>query len=344
MTTGGKHGAEYDVLLINMPGDSAVAVQKLSKVFGIDNARAQTLLESLPTVVKHRTTLEAARGYYMAFLEIGAESQIREAVTTQPIEYRPRVGTARREVSRESLPPLIPTPTHDSSFRWSRLGWLIPVIAAGLIYWRCTAGTMGGLDVQIVGVEEGGVPAVVLLHGYGAPGKDLVPLAQELAELAPNIRYVIPEAPFSAGLGRSWWNRDISEAAESRESVTELIDELIDDGTSADMIFVIGFSQGAVLAMDVALRYPELLGGVAFLSGSIEKAFNWNRYFETRSDLPVFIGHGRSDNVVPMRPASKFAEELEASGFAVEVILFDGGHTVDPSVRDALADILSQRF
>ena len=70
---------------------------------------------------------------------------------------------------------------------------------------------LGGLDTVIVG--EGDGPAVVLLHGFGAPGEDLVPLARML-DAPPGTRFVFPVGPIELGLpfseARAWWMIDIS--------------------------------------------------------------------------------------------------------------------------------------
>ena len=134
-----------------------------------------------------------------------------------------------------------------------------------------TARVTGGTDR-----EGGGTgPVVVLLHGYGAPGTDLVPLWRELA-VPHEVRFVFPEAPLELGFGgRAWWPLDMARLQDrfSKAAVERLIAEVppgIDEARAAllELLAVLerdfgalpeqtvlgGFSQGAMLATDIVLR------------------------------------------------------------------------------------------
>src|SRR4051812_30499664 len=133
---------------------------------------------------------------------------------------------------------------------------------------------LAGLTTRVVG--EGPV-TVVLLHGFGAPGDDLVALAQYMR--VPNARFVFPAAPIELGGlygdSRAWWRLDLAKLeqelrsgairdrrSELPEGLTEVraqmmnvIDEIKSRWTVDDSKLVLGgFSQGAMLSLDVALH------------------------------------------------------------------------------------------
>ncbi|HEY1533042.1 MAG TPA: hypothetical protein VGF76_03465, partial [Polyangiaceae bacterium] len=157
---------------------------------------------------------------------------------------------------------------------------------------RLHAHVCGGTD------REGGGsgPVVVLMHGYGAPGTDLVSLWRALA-VPKEVRFVFPEAPLELGFGgRAWWPIDMlrlqdrftSEGAarlidevppgidEARAAVLDLLDVLQRDFAAApDKIVLGGFSQGAMLATDTVLRSTRAFGGLAIMSGTLVSHSQW---------------------------------------------------------------------
>jgi len=225
--------------------------------------------------------------------------------------------------------------------------------------------TLGRLRARLCGGtdrEGGGTgPVVVLMHGYGAPGTDLVPLWRELAVPA-NVRFVFPEAPLDLGFGgRAWWNIDMarlqdrfspgsaerltaevppgSEAA--RAAILELLEALErDHGARPEQVIIGGFSQGAMLATDVVLRTTRPFGGLAILSGTIIAKPEWLPLLPARRGLKVLQSHGRADPVLPFAVAEQLREALTNAGLAVEFIPFNGGHGIPSSVLEGLARLI----
>jgi phospholipase/carboxylesterase len=234
---------------------------------------------------------------------------------------------------------------------------------------------LGELDCQVLdSMVEGADPklAVVLCHGFGAPATDLVPLAQELVELKPElgskVRFVFPAAPLSlSAMGmpnaRAWFNlpqemlmgreRDWEKFAAStpeglvqaRRGLMSLLSELsAATKLPYGRIVLGGFSQGGMVTTDVALRLEEAPAGLCILSGTMICQDEWKQRAEKRKGLPVLQSHGRYDDVLKFPQAEKLRELLTNAGLPVEFIPFNGPHTIAPEVLERMAEFLHTRL
>lgn len=225
---------------------------------------------------------------------------------------------------------------------------------------------LGGLRVRLTGGTDGrgggDGPVVVLLHGWGAPGDDLVPLGSEI-DAPPGTRYVFPEAPLSLQMGfgesRGWWMLDIEKRqreiaagrarnlsrevptglAESRAKVIALLDEL-ERRLGAKQIVLGGFSQGAMLACDVALHTGKPLAALVMLSGTLLAADEWTSLMPKRKGLRVFQSHGSIDQLLPSFMAEQLRDLLIQAGLSVEWVGFRGGHEIPGVVLGKLGGFL----
>jgi phospholipase/carboxylesterase len=189
------------------------------------------------------------------------------------------------------------------------------------------------LSLEAVEIETGAQPraAVIWLHGLGADGHDFEPVVPELrlpAGLA--LRFVFPHAPvrpvtINAGMRmRAWYDVvQFGGGAEDEAGIRasqRLLEELIrEQPLPASRIVLAGFSQGGAIALQTGLRYPERLAGVLALStylplsGSLAAERS-----ESNRDLPVFMAHGRFDDLIGIGRATRSREALEELGYAVE--------------------------
>jgi len=229
------------------------------------------------------------------------------------------------------------------------------------------------LEVVLAGGpdREGGGdgPILVLLHGYGAPGDDLVPLARQLA-VAREVRFAFPAAPLvlEAGLppeysGRAWWPIDMLELqqavmrgdfaaltrrvptglSEARSLVVGLLDALErDHGAPRDRVVLGGFSQGAMLSTDVTLRAERPPAGLAILSGSLICRDEWLPLMPARAGLPVLQSHGRADPILSYPIAEELRDALTGAGLQLEFVAFNGGHGIPPSALDGIGNLLKR--
>jgi phospholipase/carboxylesterase len=232
--------------------------------------------------------------------------------------------------------------------------------------------TFGELRAVVAGGpdREGGGegPVVVLMHGFGATGQDLVPLWREI--IVPRAtRFVFPAAPlvigsFGPGLeSRAWWridvvaleqalregrerdlSREIPEGlAEARSLVRGALDAIEADLRPPPGGLVLGgFSQGAMLALDVALHDPRPLAGLALMSGTSIAEPLWAPRMASRAGLPIFQSHGTLDPLLPFRIAERLRDRLAEAGAVVEFVAFRGGHEIPPVVVRRLGAFLER--
>lgn len=212
---------------------------------------------------------------------------------------------------------------------------------------------------------------LVLLHGFGAPGDDLAGLA-EMITVPPGTTLVFPEAvrdladlagPMYRG-ARAWWMIDMARLemairtgeirdltseipdglTEAREAVARFLDALEkDEGIALDRLVLGGFSQGAMLALDVALRTERKIAGLVLLSGTYIAEREWQPLMSARKGTPVFQSHGAADPILPYELAEKLRDALGEAGLDVTFDRFEGGHEIPPSTMKRLGSWLSSR-
>jgi phospholipase/carboxylesterase len=214
------------------------------------------------------------------------------------------------------------------------------------------------LQARWIGDARRDGPLVVLLHGYGAPGDDLVPLGEELAR-ATGVRVALPVAPLPGpGGGRAWWAIDLRGVrpsdrgaerpvglAEARRDLLAWLDAQRREGRlRAARTLLAGFSQGAMLAADAALEWEAPVAGVAMLSGNPIDEVRWTRRLRERPPPPFFISHGRGDPLLDVRAAERWSARVEQASGRVTFVPFDGSHTIPPAVRQALAAFVGATF
>jgi phospholipase/carboxylesterase len=218
------------------------------------------------------------------------------------------------------------------------------------------------INVRTVGALAPGGLTVILLHGFGAPGDDLVDLAKYIA--APKgTCFHFPHAPIELGGiygdARAWWmidprafervpppdlSRHVPEGlVEARALITGIVHKVIDAG--AGPIVLGGFSQGAMLSLDTALHLDERaakhLAGLALMSGTRINRDAWAPRLARLRGVPILMSHGYQDPLLPYEVAVELRDDLRAAGAVVEWVEFDGGHQIPPPVLTAVAKVLA---
>jgi len=218
------------------------------------------------------------------------------------------------------------------------------------------SGWMQRLEGPRFGPKAGGTARqlVVLLHGVGADGADLIALAPEWAEVLPEAAFIAPDAPFPcdmAPFGRQWFSladRDPERLAEAVRGVAPTLEaflqaELDRLGLPPAALALMGFSQGAMTALFAGLRGSVPPAAILAYSGALLAPQTLAA--ELRAKPPVLLVHGEADEVVPVR-ASRLAEAaLREAGVPVEALFLPGlGHGIDATGIAAGAALLRRAF
>jgi phospholipase/carboxylesterase len=229
---------------------------------------------------------------------------------------------------------------------------------------------IAGLRTRVTGGTDGKGggqgPLVLLLHGFGASGNDLVSLADDL-NVPTGTRFVFPEGPLSLSFGprdaRAWWLidmarmqadqmagrvRDLSQdipkgLAPARETMLAFIKEVERQfGADPRTTVLGGFSQGAMLSCDVMLRTTQPYAGLIQLSGTLLATQEWIPLLQTRKGLPVFQSHGMQDEILPYVGAERLRDTLSHEGLVVEWHSFRGGHEIPRTVLQRLGPFITK--
>lgn len=195
---------------------------------------------------------------------------------------------------------------------------------------------------------------VILLHGVGSDGNDLISLAPYFQNTLPDALFASPNAPYAfdmAPTGYQWFSLlDSSEAArlEGVTGAAPILNRFIDDllsetGLGEDKLVLIGFSQGTMMALHVGLRRKTQLAGIIGYSGMLVGAERLEDEIESRP--PLLLTHGDADPVLPVQVLPIAVAGLEAVGVGVEHHVREGlAHGIDEECirlgQDFLARVL----
>lgn len=230
------------------------------------------------------------------------------------------------------------------------------------------------LDVWMAGGDDGDGggdgPAIVLCHGFGAPGDDLVPLWREI-DAGRGVRWFFPEAPLRLDLGfggdaRAWWPIDMlaldqamrsgrreelanstpEGLAEARAALEHTLEALArDHRLDRSRALLGGFSQGAMVSTEVSLHAAQPFAGLVVLSGTLLCRERWRAAAAASGpQLAVLQSHGRRDPLLPLSLAEELCELLRAAGASVELITHGGGHELPGVVLDGLGRFARARL
>jgi len=199
--------------------------------------------------------------------------------------------------------------------------------------------------------------AVIFLHGYGADGDDLLGLAEPLAPHLPNTLFLSPDAPeecVTNPFGRQWFPIPWLDGSSAEEAAAGLVRAsadlnayldavMSDEGLSAAQIALVGFSQGSMMALQVAPRRAEAVAGVVAFSGRLLRADALAA--EAKVKPPVLLLHGDVDQIVPFADLKLAADALAAAGFETYTHVMRGtGHGISPDGLGSALAFLRERL
>jgi phospholipase/carboxylesterase len=242
--------------------------------------------------------------------------------------------------------------------------------------WRTFLALLGVLSVASAMSRQPSVPrlsaiskggkgplTIVLLHGYCSSEKDWLPFAKSI-QLPRGTRFIFPRGPETekrsdgAPPGRAWWHLDLSKDMHTGvlgadlstknpagiEQAAQEVSALLDRrGNRTGQPFILGgFSQGAMVAAQVAFLSDEPLRALVLLSGTVVDETLWQTNYARRKGLRVFISHGRADPTLSFEVAERMQGEMAAAGMLVTWFPFDGGHEIPEDVVTALNEFFAR--
>jgi predicted esterase len=188
--------------------------------------------------------------------------------------------------------------------------------------------------------------AAILMHGRGATAEDIMTLADELR--LDDVTYAAPQAA-----GRTWYPHSFLAPIDQNEPgltsaiavVGRLVDEFAAGGIAADRVAILGFSQGACLALESAARRPRRYRAILGLSGGlIGPPGGLLSYEGTLDGTPVLLGCSDVDSHIPLVRVQESSAIFRSLGATVDERIYPGmGHTVNRDELDAVRQLLEAR-
>lgn len=190
---------------------------------------------------------------------------------------------------------------------------------------------------------------LIWLHGLGASGNDLAPLAQTIqCQDGIALRYIFPHAPHrpvSINGGASmpaWYDLEIhgherkvvsEDLQASSEQILAIIEEQMAQGIASERIIIAGFSQGGAVTYETLFRCPHALAGAMPMSTYIGHQQTLTQAAHLRT--PIWVSHGTQDDVVPFELGLRALQSLTGAGFEPEFSEYPMAHNICPSqVKD----------
>jgi phospholipase/carboxylesterase len=215
------------------------------------------------------------------------------------------------------------------------------------------------MPLEVIEAQTGDKPVatLIIMHGLGADGRDFVPIAEQLdLSSVGAVRFLFPAAPrIPVTINRgyvmpAWYDilgadlvqrEDEAGLRRSQLEIEALIENEKSRGMPANRIVVGGFSQGCAMALMVGLRHAEPLAGIVGLSGYLPLAAKAAAERSSASQAtPIFLAHGRHDDVIALPRAQASREALQSLGYTVDWHEYPMAHSVCPQEIDDLGQWL----
>lgn len=228
-----------------------------------------------------------------------------------------------------------------------------------------TRQTLGGLDCILVDTSETQPKlAVILSHWLNGSNEELEAIASaSLSSMdLPEMLLVFPNGPLSmGGKSRAWWPVNFEHLLmqhlsgdhksmfaqappglpESRAKMISLVDEVKKKtGLPTSKIVLVGFSQGSMLSVDVAMHLNETVGGLGVFMGVLLCPTEWSKMASRHKGLRVIQTHGTQDPLLPYAFSLQLKQFFESNGMKLDFHSWNGGHTLSPKDVPRIAAFL----
>ncbi len=248
-------------------------------------------------------------------------------------------------------------------------GWILVIVGLTALA-SCrpapASSAHAGSALRTIEAGTGSLP-FVLIHGYGSSADEWLPFTHTI-QLPADRRFVLPEGPETTtppdgpANGRAWWRLDLGAyrrpgdqlpdlsqqnppaLAASTRRIRRLLGDLAATGRyGRERQILAGYSQGGMIAADIAFTTDEPLEALVLLSPTFVNERVWRDGMPRRRGLRVFISHGRQDGILPFDIAARLQQAMRDAGLRVTWVPFDGGHEMPMPVVDALNAFLAGR-
>ena len=190
--------------------------------------------------------------------------------------------------------------------------------------------------------------ALIGLHGWTGDEHVFEPVAKMMN--IDDAQWYFPRAPYKAdsGKGYSWFSGTDEtgwDIEKTRVGIHQLLADIRSEGFSPKNIFLIGFSQGASLAMEIALRLPFAIGGIVPIAGFIKfRDTLSNEATKESKATPVLLLHGSQDEIIHVIASEKAHDFFKERGNPVYFKRYDGGHKIPKRTGPIVKSFISDSF
>jgi predicted esterase len=196
---------------------------------------------------------------------------------------------------------------------------------------------------EIVNEVDNPEKMVIGLHGWSGNEHSLKPVT--VGVQSNTIMWHLLRAPYKIqdSKGYSWNLRSHDEQNADERSIrliTSHIDGLINKGINPNDIFILGFSQGAFMALHTAFQCQYNLGGVISIAGFISKSAMRNQDVTKLPSTPYLLLHGKTDDIVPCAASKSIYSFLQNRGIKSELLLYNAGHKLNISAIKSIREFI----
>jgi len=212
-----------------------------------------------------------------------------------------------------------------------------------------TAAANSRLITRIYSSSDQPKRAIVGIHGWTGNEHVFEPVAKSIK--VEDAKWFFPRAPYpsDSGKGYTWFSGSDEKGWDIEKTWSGMLQLLTDiqaEGFSAKDIFLVGFSQGAGLSIEIALRLPYELGGIVPIAGLIKfMDLLKNEATEESKGTPVLLLHGNQDEIIPIKASQKAYDFLKQRGHLVHLERYDAAHKIplrtSPMIRDFISEPLN---
>ena len=184
---------------------------------------------------------------------------------------------------------------------------------------------------------------VIAIHGWTGDVSSMEPVTKSLR--LPDTKWVFPQAPYKSDKsGYTWFDGNDETGWKYKDSfitIHSLIQDLVDQGFKHDEIFLLGFSQGACLAMEWMIRQPFSIGGVIPIAGFIKykDRFKIDATLESKGTQILLI-HGDKDEIIHPEESEKALKLFQSLGYNVNLHILSAGHKIPLNANNLIQQFI----